>query len=229
MGNGVCGHGTGVSTVTARVVIVMPRARRPSRHGGVGAQPCQGRSACSWARQFVPSGTAKSVVMGTTIRWSQPGLFGVIATAWSRGTPASAISWAAPWCLDDCARPTHPRRWMKAHVLTVPTQAWRAGGHRGKRLLSSSRTTRPVRLDSATPDDRGGARRGPDHREGAVSQLRRFPEIELREESGPGTVALLDRRRARRAGADPAAPARAQRGCAAVLVVETCGRTNCST
>ncbi|MEV0639368.1 response regulator transcription factor [Streptomyces sp. NPDC050619] len=31
----------------------------------------------------------------------------------------------------------------------------------------------------------------PISREGAVSQLRRHPEIELREESGPGTVALL--------------------------------------
>ncbi|MCZ9345791.1 DNA-binding response regulator, partial [Streptomyces sp. TRM76130] len=31
----------------------------------------------------------------------------------------------------------------------------------------------------------------PISREGAISQLRRHPQIELREETGPGTVALL--------------------------------------
>ncbi|MFD9005325.1 LuxR C-terminal-related transcriptional regulator [Streptomyces sp. NPDC059582] len=58
-------------------------------------------------------------------------------------------------------------------------------------MLSSPGTT-----DS---DTAGGGRRipvvvtapDPISREGAVSQLRRHPRIELREESGPGTVALL--------------------------------------
>ncbi|MFF4019880.1 LuxR C-terminal-related transcriptional regulator [Streptomyces sp. NPDC001843] len=60
-------------------------------------------------------------------------------------------------------------------------------------MLSSSRTTRPGTAGSAdripvvvhAPD--------PILREGVLGQLRRYPEVELREESasGPGTVALL--------------------------------------
>jgi DNA-binding NarL/FixJ family response regulator len=57
-------------------------------------------------------------------------------------------------------------------------------------LLSSPRTTPDptapgarVRVSVSAPD--------PISHEGAVSQLRRHPEVELREESGPGTVALL--------------------------------------
>ncbi|OSC62122.1 helix-turn-helix transcriptional regulator [Streptomyces sp. 4F] len=53
--------------------------------------------------------------------------------------------------------------------------------------LGTSRTTgatdRRVPVAVSAPD--------PISREGAVSQLRRHPEIDLREESGPGTVALL--------------------------------------
>jgi DNA-binding NarL/FixJ family response regulator len=57
-------------------------------------------------------------------------------------------------------------------------------------LLSSPRTT----PDTAAPAGRVPvAVTAPDpvSREGAVSLLRRHPEVELREESGPGTVALL--------------------------------------
>ncbi|MET9989632.1 response regulator transcription factor [Streptomyces mutabilis] len=53
--------------------------------------------------------------------------------------------------------------------------------------LGTGRTTgvtdRRVPVAVSAPD--------PISREGAVSQLRRHPEIDLREESGPGTVALL--------------------------------------
>lgn len=82
-------------------------------------------------------------------------------------------------------------------------------GHvnRGKRLLNSPRNT-TTSITSATsvasahgPGKAVGvtdrrvpvAVSAPDpiSREGAVSQLRRHPEIDLREESGPGTVALL--------------------------------------
>ncbi|GAA0587916.1 helix-turn-helix transcriptional regulator [Streptomyces crystallinus] len=61
-------------------------------------------------------------------------------------------------------------------------------------MLNSPRTA------IASDTREGGARRrvpvsvtapDPISREGAVSQLRRHPEIELREETGPGTVALL--------------------------------------
>ncbi|MFF4489014.1 LuxR C-terminal-related transcriptional regulator [Streptomyces sp. NPDC001544] len=60
-------------------------------------------------------------------------------------------------------------------------------------MLSSSRTTRPGTADSA--DRIPVAVHAPDPilREGVLGQLRRYPEVELREESasGPGTVALL--------------------------------------
>ncbi|MFH8222678.1 LuxR C-terminal-related transcriptional regulator [Streptomyces sp. NPDC018057] len=60
-------------------------------------------------------------------------------------------------------------------------------------MLSSSRTTRP---GSAGTGDRipvAVHATDPILREGVLSQLRRFPEVELRDEagSGPGTVALL--------------------------------------
>ncbi|GAA4332765.1 response regulator transcription factor [Streptomyces venetus] len=60
-------------------------------------------------------------------------------------------------------------------------------------MLSSSRTTRPGTADSTTRIPVAVHASDPISREGAVSQLRRFPEIDLREEtaSGPGTVALL--------------------------------------
>ncbi|MEV5105016.1 LuxR C-terminal-related transcriptional regulator [Streptomyces massasporeus] len=60
-------------------------------------------------------------------------------------------------------------------------------------MLSSSRTTHPGTPDSAARIPVAVHAADPISREGAVSQLRRFPEIELREEtgSGPGTVALL--------------------------------------
>ncbi|MET9383063.1 response regulator transcription factor [Streptomyces sp. NPDC002928] len=60
-------------------------------------------------------------------------------------------------------------------------------------MLSSSRNTRSGTAD--VPERIPVAVHAPDPilREGAISQLRRYPEIELREESasGPGTVALL--------------------------------------
>lgn len=60
-------------------------------------------------------------------------------------------------------------------------------------MLSKSRTTRPVTADST--DRIPVAVHAPDPvlREGVLSQLRRYPEVDLREEteSGPGTVALL--------------------------------------
>ncbi|MGI5458364.1 helix-turn-helix transcriptional regulator [Streptomyces sp. CA-249302] len=60
-------------------------------------------------------------------------------------------------------------------------------------MLTSSRNTRPGTADA--PERIPVAVHAPDPilREGATSQLRRYPEIELREESasGPGTVALL--------------------------------------
>ncbi len=74
------------------------------------------------------------------------------------------------------------------------------GGHvnRGKRLLNSPRTTTSTALGTGRTTGVTGTRvpvavSAPDpiSREGAVSQLRRHPEIDLREESGPGTVALL--------------------------------------
>ncbi|MFI6374525.1 LuxR C-terminal-related transcriptional regulator [Streptomyces sp. NPDC050546] len=60
-------------------------------------------------------------------------------------------------------------------------------------MLSSSRTTRPGTADSASRIPVAVHATDPITREGALSQLRRFPEIDLREEteSGPGTVALL--------------------------------------
>ncbi|MFI8894023.1 helix-turn-helix transcriptional regulator [Streptomyces paradoxus] len=60
-------------------------------------------------------------------------------------------------------------------------------------MLSSSRTTHPGTADSARRIPVSVHAADPISREGAVSQLRRFPEIDLREEtgSGPGTVALL--------------------------------------
>ncbi len=74
------------------------------------------------------------------------------------------------------------------------------GGHvnRGKRLLNSPRATTSTALGTGRTTGVTGTRvpvavSAPDpiSREGAVSQLRRHPEIDLREESGPGTVALL--------------------------------------
>ncbi|MET9762134.1 response regulator transcription factor [Streptomyces sp. NPDC006372] len=60
-------------------------------------------------------------------------------------------------------------------------------------MLSSSRTTRPGTADASARIPVAVHAADPISREGAVSQLRRFPEIDLREESasGPGTVALL--------------------------------------
>lgn len=70
--------------------------------------------------------------------------------------------------------------------------------NRGKRLLNSPRTTTSTALGTGRTTGVTGTRvpvavSAPDpiSREGAVSQLRRHPEIDLREESGPGTVALL--------------------------------------
>ncbi|MGZ3116262.1 helix-turn-helix transcriptional regulator [Streptomyces sp. H62] len=59
---------------------------------------------------------------------------------------------------------------------TITTSTLGAGGTAGV-------TDRRVPVAVSAPD--------PISREGAVSQLRRHPEIDLREESGPGTVALL--------------------------------------
>jgi DNA-binding NarL/FixJ family response regulator len=61
-------------------------------------------------------------------------------------------------------------------------------------LLNSPRNTTTSTHGSGVADRRVPvAVTAPDpiSREGAVSQLRRHPEIDLREESGPGTVALL--------------------------------------
>ncbi|MBR8639392.1 response regulator transcription factor [Streptomyces tuirus] len=60
-------------------------------------------------------------------------------------------------------------------------------------MLSSSRTTRPGTADSVSRIPVAVHAPDPISRAGALSQLRRFPEVELREESGsgPGTVALL--------------------------------------
>lgn len=70
--------------------------------------------------------------------------------------------------------------------------------NRGKNLLSSPRTTTTSTLGADQAVDVTDPRipvavSAPDpiSREGAVSQLRRHPEINLCEESGPGTVALL--------------------------------------
>ncbi|MFB4422850.1 LuxR C-terminal-related transcriptional regulator [Streptomyces sp. QL37] len=56
-------------------------------------------------------------------------------------------------------------------------------------MLSSPRTTSDTTLGSRVPVSVTAP--DPISREGAVSQLRRHPEVELREESRPGTVALL--------------------------------------
>ncbi|MEU9590246.1 LuxR C-terminal-related transcriptional regulator [Streptomyces sp. NPDC048219] len=65
-------------------------------------------------------------------------------------------------------------------------------------MLSSPRTTTTAALGAGRVTGAGDGRvpvavSAPDpiSREGAVSQLRRHPEVDLREESGPGTVALL--------------------------------------
>ncbi|MEU4307310.1 LuxR C-terminal-related transcriptional regulator [Streptomyces rochei] len=65
-------------------------------------------------------------------------------------------------------------------------------------MLNSPRTTTSTALGTGRTTGVTGTRvpvavSAPDpiSREGAVSQLRRHPEIDLREESGPGTVALL--------------------------------------
>ncbi|MEU6555527.1 response regulator transcription factor [Streptomyces sp. NPDC046915] len=58
-------------------------------------------------------------------------------------------------------------------------------------MLSSSRTTHPGTAGSAERIPVAVHAPDPILREGVLSQLRRYPEIELREESGPGTVALL--------------------------------------
>ncbi|MGI5144571.1 MULTISPECIES: response regulator transcription factor [unclassified Streptomyces] len=58
-------------------------------------------------------------------------------------------------------------------------------------MLSSTRTTESGALGTGRRIPVAVAALDPISREGAVSQLRRHPEIELREESGPGTVAVL--------------------------------------
>ncbi|MFE0387116.1 LuxR C-terminal-related transcriptional regulator [Streptomyces bungoensis] len=58
-------------------------------------------------------------------------------------------------------------------------------------MLSSSRTTQPDAADTAERIPVAVHAPDPILREGVVSQLRRYPEIGLREDSGPGTVALL--------------------------------------
>ncbi|MFF4400587.1 LuxR C-terminal-related transcriptional regulator [Streptomyces sp. NPDC001480] len=58
-------------------------------------------------------------------------------------------------------------------------------------MLSSSRTTQPGAPGSAERIPVAVHAPDPILREGVLSQLRRYPEIDLREESGPGTVALL--------------------------------------
>jgi DNA-binding NarL/FixJ family response regulator len=60
-------------------------------------------------------------------------------------------------------------------------------------LLSQSRTTHPGTADAADRVPVAVHASDPISREGALSQLRRYPEVLLREESesGPGTVALL--------------------------------------
>ncbi len=74
------------------------------------------------------------------------------------------------------------------------------GGHvnRGETVAQLTRTTTSTALGTGRTTGVTGTRvpvavSAPDpiSREGAVSQLRRHPEIDLREESGPGTVALL--------------------------------------
>ncbi|MGW7255829.1 helix-turn-helix transcriptional regulator [Streptomyces sp. NPDC054834] len=58
-------------------------------------------------------------------------------------------------------------------------------------MLSSSRTTHPGTAGSAERIPVAVHAPDPILREGVLSQLRRYPEIDLREEPGPGTVALL--------------------------------------
>ncbi|MET9910832.1 response regulator transcription factor [Streptomyces sp. NPDC006476] len=58
-------------------------------------------------------------------------------------------------------------------------------------MLSSSRTTRSGTADVPERIPVAVLASDPILREGAIGQLRRYPEVDLREESGPGTVALL--------------------------------------
>ncbi len=64
---------------------------------------------------------------------------------------------------------------------TTPAAASTAAAHGPGKAVGGIDRRVPVAVSA--PD--------PISREGAVSQLRRHPEIDLREESGPGTVALL--------------------------------------
>ncbi|MEU5139029.1 MULTISPECIES: response regulator transcription factor [unclassified Streptomyces] len=64
---------------------------------------------------------------------------------------------------------------------TTPTAASTPAAHGPGKAVGGIDRRVPVAVSA--PD--------PISREGAVSQLRRHPEIDLREESGPGTVALL--------------------------------------
>ncbi|MET8942925.1 response regulator transcription factor [Streptomyces sp. NPDC004542] len=58
-------------------------------------------------------------------------------------------------------------------------------------MFSSSRTTHPGTADSAERTPVAVHAPDPILREGVLGQLRRYPEIDLTEETGPGTVALL--------------------------------------
>ncbi|MEU1401265.1 response regulator transcription factor [Streptomyces sp. NPDC005728] len=58
-------------------------------------------------------------------------------------------------------------------------------------MLSSSRTTRTGTAGPVARTPVAVHASDPILREGVLGQLRRYPEVELREESGPGTVALL--------------------------------------
>ncbi|MEU3859427.1 response regulator transcription factor [Streptomyces sp. NPDC028722] len=58
-------------------------------------------------------------------------------------------------------------------------------------MLSSSRTTHPGTAGSAERIPVAVHAPDPILREGVLGQLRRYPEIDVREDSGPGTVALL--------------------------------------
>ncbi|MBQ0883639.1 response regulator transcription factor [Streptomyces sp. RM72] len=74
-----------------------------------------------------------------------------------------------------------PRNTTTSMTSTTPAAASTAAAHGPGKAVGGIDRRVPVAVSA--PD--------PISREGAVSQLRRHPEIDLREESGPGTVALL--------------------------------------
>lgn len=113
------------------------------------------------------------------------------------------VSWCTSWC-STIAWATETHAAWNVPIRHRPTPS---GGllNKGAQLLSSPRTTigingttRTVGLPGTGAPGAGRQRvpvsvtaADPISREGVISQLRRHPEIDLRDDTGPGAVALL--------------------------------------